>query len=271
MIREAVNIPFYNRNLSAMFFYPNNGLEKYPVVCKAHGLVSNTFEKEEELATMLTEEGIAYFTFHFTGFYDSTGETTIQIQLMNLDYIITYLTNHPKVDPRRIGLLGVSMGAAIAVCHASRDPRISSIVLQAPLFDFDFVVNYPEFTAMWEGLALTGLVRLPNDGIKEKLVQEIKGNNPLHCINRICPRPILIIAGGNDTFIPLSGIKQLFKKAHSPKDFKVVQNADHNLTNYFARFETFSLIKDFFIDNLKQNNLFIKNILKRFGDTDLHV
>jgi len=271
MIREAVNIPFYNRNLSAMFFYPNNESEKYPVVCKAHGLISNAFEKEEELATMLTEEGIAYFTFHFTGFYDSSGETTIQTQLMNLDYIITYLTNHSKVDPKRIGLLGVSMGAAIAVCHASRDPRISSIVLQAPLFDFDFVVNYPEFTSMWEGLALTGLVRLPIDGIKERLVQEIKGNNPLNCINRICPRPILIIAGENDTFIPLSGIKKLFEKAQSPKDFKLVQNADHNLTNYFARFETFSLIKEFFIDNLKRSNWLFKNIFAQLGEADLHI
>jgi len=246
-----------------MFFYPNNGSDRCPVVCKAHGLISNKFEKEEELATMLTDEGIAYFTFHFTGFFESTGDFRIQTQLTNLDYIITYLTNHPKVDPKRIGLLGVSMGAAIAVCHASRDPRISSVVLQAPLFDFDFVVNYPEFTAMMEGLALTGMVRLPLEGAKEELVQDIKGNNPLHCINRICPRPLLIIAGENDTFMPLSGIKKLFEKAQSPKEFKLVENADHNLSNYFARFETFNLIKEFFIDNLKHIYLHLSKAYSR--------
>ncbi len=265
MIRESVNIQYYNSNLSAMFFYPNNGSDRCPVVCKAHGLISNKFEKEEELATMLTDEGIAYFTFHFTGFFESTGDFRIQTQLTNLDYIITYLTNHPKVDPKRIGLLGVSMGAAIAVCHASRDPRISSVVLQAPLFDFDFVVNYPEFTSMMEGLALTGMVRLPLEGAKEELVQDIKGNNPLHCINKICPRPLLIIAGENDTFMPLSGIKKLFEKAQSPKEFKLVENADHNLSNYFARFETFNLIKEFFSDNLKHNNLLFQNILAKLG------
>jgi len=263
MIRESVNIPYYNSNLSGMFFYPNNGSDRCPVVCKAHGLISNKFEKEEELATMLTDEGIAYFTFHFTGFFESTGDFRIQTQLTNLDYIITYLTNHPKVDPKRIGLLGVSMGAAIAVCHASRDPRISSVVLQAPLFDFDFVGNYPEFTAMMEGLALTGMVRLPLEGAKEELVQDIKGNNPLHCINRICPRPLLIIAGENDTFMPLSGIKKLFEKAQSPKEFKLVENADHNLSNYFARFETFNLIKEFFIDNLKHIYLHLSKAYSR--------
>ncbi|TET30094.1 MAG: alpha/beta hydrolase [Candidatus Heimdallarchaeota archaeon] len=263
MIREIVNIPYYNSNLSAMFFYPNNGNDKYPVVCKAHGLVSNNFEKEEELATMLTEEGIAYFMFHFTGFYESSGEHSIQTQLTNLDYIITYLTNHPKVDPKRIGLLGVSMGAAIAVCHASRDPRISSVVLQAPLFDFDFVVNYPEFTAMMEGLALTGMIRVPAKGAKEMLIQDIKGNNPLNCINKISPRPLLIIAGGNDTFMPLSGIKKLYKQALFPKEFKSVQNADHNLTNYFARFETFNLIREFFIDNLKHIYLHLSKSYSR--------
>jgi alpha-beta hydrolase superfamily lysophospholipase len=266
MIRESINIPYYNNNnLSAMFFYPNNVSDKYPVVCKAHGLISNKFEKEEELATMLTDEGIAYFTFHFTGFFESIGEMSIQTQLTNLDYIITYLTNHPKVDSKRIGLLGVSMGAAIAVCHASRDPRISSVVLQAPLFDFDFVVNYPEFTAMMEGLALTGMVRLPLEGAKEELVQDIKGNNPLQCINKICPRPLLIIAGENDTFMPLSGIKKLFEKAQSPKEFKLVENADHNLTNYIARFETFNLIKEFFTENLKHNYVIFQNILAKLG------
>ncbi|NHJ32553.1 MAG: alpha/beta hydrolase [Asgard group archaeon] len=252
MKKEIVNKPYYNDNLSAMFFYPDNGADRYPVVCKAHGLISNEFEKEEEIAKMLTNEGIAYFTFHFTGFFESSGVTSIQTQLSNLDYIISYLTNHQKIDPKRIGLLGISMGAAIAVCHASRDPRISAVVLQAPLYDFKFMINYPEFTSLIEGLAHTGLVRLEINGLREELIKEIQGNDPLNCISKISPRPLLIIAGAEDTFMPLSGIKKLFEKAQVPKEFKIVRNADHNLTNYFARFRTLNLIRKFFSDNLKQ-------------------
>ena len=114
--------------------------------------------------------------------------------------------------------------------------------------------------------AFIGINYLSNEkGAKETLIQDIKGNNPLQCINRICPRPLLIIAGENDTFMPLKGIKKLFEKAQSPKEFKLVENADHNLTNYFARFETFSLIKEFFIDNLKHNYMILQNLIAKLG------
>ena len=56
MIRESVNIPYYNSNLSGMFFYPNDDQSEYPVVCKAHGLISNKFEKEEEFAELSDED-----------------------------------------------------------------------------------------------------------------------------------------------------------------------------------------------------------------------
>ena len=247
MIREKIEISFYGNNLSGSFFFPDGGNKRFPVVCKVHGLVSNDFEKESTLGEILTKNGIAYFVFHLSGFYDSAGETSIHTSLENLDTIMSFLANHPKINPLKIGLYGVSLGAAIATCHASRDPRISTIALQSPLFDFAFVVNYPEFDALWNGLAATGLVRLPEKGVKEKLMSDIRGNNPLLCVNKISPRPLLIIAGEKDTFIPMNGIKELYFKAFDPKDFKIVENADHNLTNAEARIETFNLLREFFV------------------------
>ena len=63
--------------------------------------------------------------------------------------------------------------------------------------DFDFVVNYPHFDALWDGLTASGLVRTAATGVKEKLQNDIRGNNPLNCVNRISPRPLLIIGGVN--------------------------------------------------------------------------
>ena len=139
------------------------------------------------------------------------------------------------------------MGAAITTCHCSRDTRVTAVALQAPLYDFSFVVDYPEFTAMWEGLAMTGLVKFPKDGIKERLLEDIKGNCPLNCIKKISPRPILVVAGKKDTFMPLDGILRLYSNAYKPKKFEIIMEADHNLTNYLARYETFELLKEFFM------------------------
>ncbi|HUU77582.1 MAG TPA: alpha/beta hydrolase [candidate division Zixibacteria bacterium] len=250
MKREELNISYYENSISAVLFLPEEIDKKYPVVCKAHGLISNEFDKEEILAEILTDNGIAYFVFHFTGFYSSPGESSIQTSLDDLDKIITFLANHPKVDPMKIGLYGVSLGAAIATCHASRDPRVSTIALQAPLYDFAFVVNYPEFDALWDGLAAAGLVRLPEKGVKEKLISDIRGNNPIECVNKISPRPILIIAGAEDKFIPMNGIKELYAKAIDPKLFEIIEGADHNLTKSDAKIRTFNLLRDFFVKQL---------------------
>lgn len=250
MRKEELMIDYYNSTISAAFFFPDDDSKKYPVVCKVHGLVSNEFAKEEAFASLLTDKGIAYFVFHLSGFYKSAGETTIHASLQNLDYVISFLANHPKVNPLRIGLYGVSLGGALVTCHASRDPRIAIVALQAPLFDFDFVVNYPHFDALWDGLTASGLVRTAATGVKEKLQNDIRGNNPLSCVNRIAPRPLLIIAGSKDRFMPMNGVRNLYSNAFDPKSFKIIPNADHNLTNLQARLETFDALQEFFVNQL---------------------
>jgi len=127
------------------------------------------------------------------------------------------------------------------------------------------MVNYPDFTAMWEGLALTGLIRLPSTGVKEKLISDIKGNNPLNCISKISPRPLMVIAGAKDDFMPLDGIKSLYQKAQLPKSFVFVENADHNLTNCLARYEAFSLIRKFFVEHLLKEPILVNSMPNRIS------
>lgn len=247
MKKKKVHITFGEEYLSGMMFYPENGTpEPFPVVCKCHGLIANEFIKEEPLAQRFAKEGIAYFTFHFTGFQGSPGTTSIQTSLANLDRVISFIVAHPAIDVRKIGVYGVSLGGAIAICHTARDPRICSLALHAPLFDFDFLVNYPEFSALYEGLATTGLIKLPRKVNRTSLQREILGNNPMDAIPKVSPRPLLIIAGEKDTFIPQEGIEKLFEHAKPPKEFQTIKEADHNLTNEQARKETFKTITNFF-------------------------
>ncbi|NHJ83820.1 MAG: lysophospholipase [Asgard group archaeon] len=249
MIKEKVWVPYYNSILDGMFFFPEDSQEKHPVVCKVHGLVSTDFEKDELLAEILTDEGIAYFVFHFSGFSSSPGETSIHTSLSNLDNVISFLTNHPKIDPLKIGIYAISLGAAISICHIARDPRVSALALQTPLHDFNFMVNYPEFNALWQGLSLTGMVRLPENGVKEQLIHDIQGNNPLECIRKITPRPLIILAGEKDSFIPINGIKELYRRAKEPKQFEILIDADHNLSNKNARNDAYRKIRNFFMKN----------------------
>ena len=120
------------------------------------------------------------------------------------------------------------------------------VALQAPLFDLEFVASYPEFNAVWDGLSASGLIRLPREAVKENFLKEMRGNNPINCVDKIAPRPLLIVAGGKDSFIPMDGIKKLFENAKEPKEFEIISKADHSLSNPKAKRETFKVITDFF-------------------------
>jgi alpha-beta hydrolase superfamily lysophospholipase len=94
------------------------------------------------------------------------------------------------------------------------------------------------------------LIRLPEHGIRKDMLCDIRGNSPLKCINKISPRPVLIIAGGKDKFMPIDGIKRLFSNAYYPKNFTVINEADHNLSNETAKHEAFNIITKFFTKKL---------------------
>lgn len=69
-------------------------------------------------------------------YFERTGHTWVspsQIQANFLDWMetltdaISYVAEQPGVDPRRIGLLGFSLGAYLALALATRDSRIIAV------------------------------------------------------------------------------------------------------------------------------------------------
>jgi dienelactone hydrolase len=55
-----------------------------------------------------------------------------EIPVETVSRAIDYLRARPEVDPNRIGLVGVSKGAELALIAASRDARIKSVAVMSP-------------------------------------------------------------------------------------------------------------------------------------------
>ena len=59
------------------------------------------------------------------------------------------------------------------------------------------------------------------------------GNKPtkhcqaLHCVERIAPRPVLLMHGTNDDVVPCSHSEQLFESAREPKELWICDGAAH--------------------------------------------
>ena len=107
---------------------------KHPTVLALYGSGGGV-EGMGEPASMLAAQGFAVFVLHY---FDRTGTTQAHDKptiVRNFPAwgktvwdAISHLEQHPQVDAKRIGLLGFSLGAYLALSVASVDPRVQAVV-----------------------------------------------------------------------------------------------------------------------------------------------
>ena len=137
--REAITL---NIEGSKIFGIVHRPLVKTPcpAVFFCHGFAGNKCGKDRiyvNLSTALSQAGIASLRIDFRGCGDSEGditETTIKSELDDALLGLHYLESLPFIDKSRIGILGRSLGGAIAVLATTHYPKTKSLALWAPLF-----------------------------------------------------------------------------------------------------------------------------------------
>jgi len=136
-----------------------------------------------------------------------------------------YLQGRNDVDPEKIGIMGVSMGASIAVLAAAQEESIKAVVADSPFRSVSDLL-YHSFEAIF------GLPRFPFEPIAVFMLQRQTGL-PLDAVAaiqdvaKISPRPLLLIHGSDDSLIPAEESLELFAAAGDPKELWVVEGAGH--------------------------------------------
>lgn len=125
-----------------------------------------------------------------------------------------FLLTQSIVDAQRIGIMGNGMGGAIAIIYAVENPSIKAVAVQSPYASLSH-------TKQVSIRQLTGLpnILIPLVGylIKQKLATPLETLSPLAVIDRLSPRPILIMAGGADKYVHPESGQVLFAAAKMPK------------------------------------------------------
>src|SRR3974390_2119594 len=118
-------------NLDA--FFPSTP-PPHPAVIALYGSGGN-HDGLVEPATLLAEHGFATFALHYFNRTDHsfiTGKPTIVANFplwgKTVWDAISHIEKLPEVDPRRIGLLGFSLGAYLALSVAAVDSRVQAVV-----------------------------------------------------------------------------------------------------------------------------------------------
>jgi dienelactone hydrolase len=79
----------------------------------------------------------AGYQVHLVHYLDRTGEKRASFSTLFQNFVpwmgtvqdaLAFASEHPGADPRRIGIVGISLGAALGLAVASTDPRVKTLV-----------------------------------------------------------------------------------------------------------------------------------------------
>lgn len=140
---------------------------------------------------------------------------------------VSYLRSRAGAGSDRIAVLGISLGAGVALLAAARDERIRAVVADSTWVDERVQLSRMSTIPL-------GPLALPVLPYEPALVDALIGGRledarPIDLVDRIAPRPLLLIHAlddGNAT-TPFADAERLFSRARPPKELWRVPSGGH--------------------------------------------
>ncbi|MFH1991994.1 MAG: alpha/beta hydrolase [Pseudomonadota bacterium] len=208
-----------------------DGPDDRAVLLWFHGNAGNISHRLHNLKKLHDALQIPIFIFDYREYGLSEGEISKAGTFSDAHGAFRYLIGKKGFQPSSILLFGRSLGTALAVDIASKGTCLG-VILEAAFTStddmmqryFPFFAPQPASTVKYDSLALIDRIRAP----------------------------ILFIHGQYDLTIPVTMARQLYDKAHAPKEFYEIPGADHNDTYLVAGNEYFAVWQKFLIKCLSQ-------------------
>jgi len=196
--------------------------ESDTIVLLGHGVTGN---KDRPflvtLAEDLAKDGVSTLRFSFSGNGASGGrfaESNLSKEVEDLGAILDNLSN------ARVGYIGHSMGAAVGVLRAARDPRIKFLVSLAGM------VNTKDFAEREFGMVKPGEGFMWDDTNCPLSRSYMDDMRKIGSVINEAPRikvPWLFIHGTEDDVVPITDSREIFAKAHKPKELYEIPGSNH--------------------------------------------
>lgn len=148
----------------------------------------------------------------------------------DLEAVIHFLLCRPEVDERRVYLMGFSGGAAASAYVAAHNPLVARVVLCACPAELRKITSSHRDDFSLDHFRRIGLIRDSDfpDSV-ERWLSSFVEVTPIHWIDRIAPRPLLILQGEDDDLVEMDQAWRLYEKAREPKEIIIVEGAGHKL------------------------------------------
>lgn len=224
--------------LRGTLFTPS-GKGPFPAVIFFHGS-GGRGEKYYEAGEKFPQKGIVALAFNFRGCGRSDGSYSTQTfanALEDAQKAFDFLLSK-NIDPQRIGVVGGSFGGFVVAMLLPKIKVKSLVLLGASAHDESLLTKIDK-------------------GGSEKEVAYFKNksnweNSQSYKNVANFKNPVLIIKSGNDENVPHEVTDKYFQKAvnSSKKEIRIIEGADHRLSEQKWRNEFCDIILDWFLKTL---------------------
>ncbi len=209
------------------------------VVIIAHGFYNNkdTFLFRGIAEAFGKEYDVIVFDFRGHGKSSDVFTWTAHEQ-KDLRAIIAYAKDNHYA---KIGVIGFSLGAAIALIEAGSRQNIDSVIAVSPPSDLGSMDYHFWEKDMWDDLRLNLGAKGRGKGIRpgNPSLEKIR---PLDIVDKISPTPVLFLHGEKDWLIKPSHSQRLFERAKPPKAMTIIKDGGHAERMFNASPEQFMKI-----------------------------
>lgn len=217
------------------------GRSRCPAVLLLHGFTGTRVEPHRmfvKLSRALVEHGIASLRFDYRGSGDSAGnfeDMTIRSEVADATEALHFLVRHKRVNSRRLGLVGLSMGGAVAAFLVGRErSRIKSLSLWAPVAEGGGILDELSTPEAVSALAETGITDYGGNLVGVSFIRQFAEMKPLReVVKSKCP--VLLVHGSKDETVPPnhSDMYEKVLTSHKrPVKKLIITGADHTFNKH---------------------------------------
>ncbi|PDW04582.1 alpha/beta hydrolase [Candidatus Viridilinea mediisalina] len=166
---------------------------------------------------------VLLFDFRGRGESDPWPQTLVSREVDDLTAAVDFVA--AREPQAAIGVVGFSMGAAVAILTAAQDARIGAVVADSAFTTGRDVVAHNIRSVL--RLPAEFLVMAADQIVHMRHGYRFSSVRPLDRVAQLAPRPLMIIHGAEDTLVPCSHAERLYQAAKEPRELWMVPGVDH--------------------------------------------
>jgi acetyl esterase/lipase len=232
---EAPDIPSHGARLNAVF-YLASGRGPNPVVLLMHGFPGN--EQNMDLAYAIRRDGWNVLVPHYRGSWGSQSTFSFAHSIEDTQSAIRFLREAEnvkkyRIDPKRIVLIGHSMGGFMVAYAAANDSQILGVAMisawnvGASMVRPSAKERLPTFAT-----AVSRLSGTTSDGLMAEVRQNSENWDYIKLAQALKSRPVLITEAIDRNVDDNKAMAQALRKAGNPNVSEVEMQTDHSYADH---------------------------------------